>query len=492
MSDQDDPTPDELTSDEPVTDDGPSRAQRIGRGVAGFLLAALLGIVGAGVGLAAWGPVRADVGALRMGISIAPATTGESVVDLSPLGAVKFDTHDTPLRFRASIDDFESSAARKAARTGKLPDTKEIQDAAPKALGFAGGTILLVAAGSGALLAGLVRRRWSAVAVGAVAPVLVLGGVIYASWKSFDLQTADPSCTGAIGLACEGVARVRETVNNKDTQTTEIGAAAKNLANFYIGAVGNDQETKDSTYRILLTSDIHLNPSALGFAANLAEAFDVNAVVNVGDDADWGGAVGNITGGAKEFDVPFIWVRGNHDSLVTQRDSKNNGAVVLDDSSFVQDGFNYWGIGDPTFTPKADKTVVRLGEKQYKQKWSKDVLAPAVGKLPAQPDIIAVHDPAMLDALTTRPTLTLTGHTHKFKATTGRNPDGTPWAVVTNGSTGGAGLRVLDTGQERPMQACIIWLDKETKDPQFLDLFSFRPLVDSTYSAERVSLLPPS
>jgi hypothetical protein len=427
-----------------------------------------------------------------MGISIAPATTGESVVDLSPLGAVKFDTHDTPLRFRASIDDFESSAARKAARTGKLPDTKEIQDAAPKALGFAGGTILLVAAGSGALLAGLVRRRWSAVAVGAVAPVLVLGGVIYASWESFDLQTADPVCTGAIGLACEGVARVRETVNNKDSQTTEIGATAKNLANFYIGAVGADAETKESTTRILLTSDIHMNPSSPGFAGNLAEAFDVDTVINVGDDADWGGAVSNLTGGSKDFDVPYVWVRGNHDSLATQNDVKKGGAVILDDTTYQREGLTFWGVGDPTFTPKADKTVVRLGEKQYKQKWSKEVLAPALGKLTTPPDVIAVHDPAMLDALTTRPPLILAGHTHKFKATTGRNPDGTPWAMVVNGSTGGAGLRVLDSGQERPMQACIIWVDKATKQPLFLDLFSFRPLVDSTYSAERVSLLPPS
>ncbi len=40
------------------------------------------------------------------------------------------------------------------------------------------------------------------------------------------------------------------------------------------------------------------------------------------------------------------------------------------------------------------------------------------------------------------------------------------------------------------MQACIIWLDKETKEPQFLDLFSFRPLVDDTYSASKSYLAP--
>ena len=205
-----------------------------------------------------------------------------------------------------------------------------------------------------------------------------------------------------------------------------------------------------------------------------------------------GGAVGNIVGGPKDVDVPYVWTRGNHDSMATQNDLKRNGAIVLDDTSYNQAGVSYWGIGDPTFSPKADKSVVRLGEKQYKQKWSKEVLVPALGKLPAQPDVLVVHDPHMADGLTNKPKLTISGHTHKFKSTVGRNADGTPWAVVTNGSTGGAGLRVLDTGKERPMQACIIWLDKETKEPQFLDLFSFRPLVDDTYSAERVSLLPPS
>ncbi len=492
MSDELPPTDEGPAGDSPATPDETSRGRRFGRGVVGFLLAALLGVVGAGVGLAAWGPVRADVGALRLGISIAPSTQGESVVDLSPLGAVKFDTHDAPLRFRASIDDFESTAARRAVRTGKLPSTKELQEAAPRALGIAGGTILLVAAGSGALLAGLVRRRWSAAAIGAVAPLVVVGGVIFASWRSFDLQTADPDCTGAIGLACEGVARVREAVDAKDSQTTDIGETAKTLAGFYLGAVGTDDATRDSTVRVLLISDVHLNPSSLGFAANLAEAFDVETVVNVGDDADWGGAVGNIVGGPKDVDVPYLWTRGNHDSLATQNELKKNGAVVLDNTSYTQAGVSYWGIGDPTFSPKADKTVVRLGEKQYKQKWSREVLVPALGKLASQPDVLVVHDPNMAAGLTNRPKLTVSGHTHKFKATTGRNPDGSPWAVVTNGSTGGAGLRVLDTGQERPMQACVIWLDKTTREPLFLDLFSFRPLVDDTYSAERVSLLPPS
>lgn len=45
---------------------------------------------------------------------------------------------------------------------------------------------------------------------------------------------------------------------------------------------------------------------------------------------------------------------------------------------------------------------------------------------------------------------------------------------MINGSTGGAGLRVLDKGTETPMTAVIISVDKQTKEPLYLDEFSYR------------------
>jgi len=78
------------------------------------------------------------------------------------------------------------------------------------------------------------------------------------------------------------------------------------------------------------------------------------------------------------------------------------------------------------------------------------------------------HDPAMTDAIEPKPPLRLAGHTHKLKVSGGTNPDGTPWVLVVNGSTGGAGLRVLDRKEENPMSAVIITVDRQTKQALYL------------------------
>jgi hypothetical protein len=60
--------------------------------------------------------------------------------------------------------------------------------------------------------------------------------------------------------------------------------------------------------------------------------------------------------------------------------------------------------------------------------------------------------------------------------------------LVVNGSTGGAGLRVLDKKEENPMSAVIITVDAATKQPLYLDEFSYRPLVDQTFKVKRIDL----
>ena len=50
--------------------------------------------------------------------------------------------------------------------------------------------------------------------------------------------------------------------------------------------------------------------------------------------------------------MPYVFVRGNHDSRLTQAAvEQNRNAVVLDDAVVVVKGLVIAGIGDPVFTP---------------------------------------------------------------------------------------------------------------------------------------------
>ena len=227
----------------------------------------------------------------------------------------------------------------------------------------------------------------------------------------------------------------------------------------------------------------------LAFAGRLATTFDVDVVANTGDDADWGSDVeSEILGGPVGLDVPYLWVRGNHDTAVTQTANAGEGAVVLDGTETTVDALVVFGVGDATFSPKLDKAVVKEGQTAFKQRWSTETMLPLLAAQPQRPDVVMTHDPAMTDAIEPKPPLRLAGHTHKLKVSGGTNPDGTPWVLVVNGSTGGAGLRVLDRKEENPMSAVIITVDRQTKQALYLDEFTYRPLVDQTFKVRRIDL----
>ena len=113
----------------------------------------------------------------------------------------------------------------------------------------------------------------------------------------------------------------------------------------------------DDTIQVLHVSDIHLNPQAFDLMDQLTEQFDVDAIADTGDIVDWGTEPeSQLLGQIGDLEVPYIFVRGNHDSRSTQRavaDQPN--AVVLDGDAAEVAGLRFWGIGDPRYTPDKDQ-----------------------------------------------------------------------------------------------------------------------------------------
>lgn len=98
---------------------------------------------------------------------------------------------------------------------------------------------------------------------------------------------------------------------------------------------------------VLHVSDIHNNPVAYNFAAQVVESFDVDLILDTGDLTDWGTALeAEITRRIEALGRPYVFVSGNHDSpQVVQRLLETSHAVVLGEPVVIA-GLHIAGTGD--------------------------------------------------------------------------------------------------------------------------------------------------
>src|SRR5690606_212331 len=175
-------------------------------------------------------------------------------------------------------------------------------------------------------------------------------------------------------------------------------------------------------------------------------------IVDSGDIVDWGtGPESTYLDSIRLMGVPYVYVRGNHDSPLTEEAVAGQpNAVVLDDRVVEVGGLTIAGIGDPRFTPDqqtrphteaeaaaAAGSVVEAGT----------TLAQTI-RDPGEPVAIAViHDPAGAGPLDGAVPLVLSGQRHEREVRDLVPPaeeapaDERRTLLMVQGSTGGAGLR---------------------------------------------------
>ena len=148
------------------------------------------------------------------------------------------------------------------------------------------------------------------------------------------------------------------------------------------------------TIRVLHVSDLHLSPSAYPLIASVAKQFDVDAVLDTGDVADHGSALeDSYVKGIATLGVPYVYVRGNHDSAGTESAVRRQpGAVVLTEGSPVTvAGLTIIGEGDPRFTPDK-RTDDDTATEEELRAVGRHLLAVVQAQVDP-PDVMAVHDP---------------------------------------------------------------------------------------------------
>ncbi|HEY7274157.1 MAG TPA: metallophosphoesterase [Actinoplanes sp.] len=438
---------------------------------------ALVAIGGVIIGVLLFAHTTINVGPFSAEMSVRPSLHGGTEVDIPPLGSLHLDSHDGPIHLRVDLGALDQR------RTEEL-----IED--PTAIGEVGqhavddvtaGVLRLGLRVLGAavlcamVLAALVFRDVRRVAWSGVVALAITGGSLGLAAGTVNPDSiAEPRYEGLLVNAPAVVGDARRIADNYGRYADQLSQLVSNVSRIYTTVSKLPVfEPAANTTRILHVSDLHLNPTAWGLIRTVVQNFDIDAVVDTGDIVDWGSSaeetyVSAIAG----VKVPYIYVRGNHDSAAIQAAiARQRNAVVLDDTVTTIGGVTIAGIGDPQFTPDksgpagTDESLIASGAE----------LASTIRASGQRVDIAMVHDPAMAPPLSGAVPLVLAGHLHHREvsmlpapvpADGAASPAPTPTGVamatrlMVEGSTGGAGLRGLENDKATPLTLSVLYFDE--------------------------------
>ncbi|WP_336215107.1 metallophosphoesterase family protein [Nonomuraea sp. LPB2021202275-12-8] len=420
--------------------------------------------VGAWLGIFLSGTVRAQVGPVETGMSLRPSLAGETIVDASPLGTLTFRTHDAPLTLRITLENIDQERAKlfleDPSLTDRLPGIieRDLLDGVRQLI-----IRSLLCAGAGALLAVLmVFRRPKVALLGLLAASVALAGTGVLAATSFRPGSlVEPRYSGLVAAAPSLVGSAEAIVTKFESYRSQLTKLVTNVSKLYDTVSTLPVYDADPrSIRVLHVSDIHINPIAWNVIRSLKDQFAVDLIVDTGDISDHGTKAENkFVEEIGHLGVPYVFVRGNHDSKTTEKAvAKQKNAVVLDDKQRNVAGLDIYGLGDPRFTP--DKSTSVDSDPASLEQFGRTHL-PNVEKA----DLVAVHDGIIGRGFSGSTPMVLAGHAHERSTT--MLPTGT--RILVQGSTGGAGLRALEHAEPTPVQASVLYFDRETKRLQAWD-----------------------
>jgi len=424
---------------------------------------ALFALAGATLALALAARVEATIGPFESTVVARPSLQGTTLVRLAPLGSIELDTHTGPVAIELRVDELRpDDAGRIAADPSSLEGIEDELAGDARAALVALARQALLAGTLGGIAGALVARvHWRAAVTGLLTGTLLVGAVGGAAAASFEPRAvAEPRYSGLLTIAPRAVGDVSAVVERFDDYRAQLSELVANVTGLYRAAEAlPDLAAGTDDVRVLHVSDIHNNPQGYDLVDQIVDQFDVSAVVDTGDATDWGTTMENrLLDRIERVGVPYVWVRGNHDSRRTQAAvAARPNTVVLDGDVAEVAGLRIWGVGDPRYTPDKDQPVGVDVEAARIEAFAGDVLRDVRSVGPTSLDVVAVHDARAAAELGGLVPLVLAGHTHRARA----QRLGTT-TVLVEGSTGGAGLRALQADEPEPLTASVLHFDRDT------------------------------
>nr|WP_239097404.1 metallophosphoesterase [Asanoa ferruginea] len=444
-----------------------SRPTRRGGVLLSILAVALVGLV---IGVLLGARAQTDIGPFQADLSLRPATSGETEVVVPPLGALHIDSHDGPLRFTVRLGALDQNRTQ-ALITDPNGITRASQSVVDDLengilrLGFRTVSVAVL----GAVVLGLLvfRNTRRAAWCGGVALVVTAGTFGLAAGTLRPDSIEQPRYEGLLVNAPAIVGDARRIAQDYGKYAEQLKTIVANVSRIYttVNRLPIYGQT-DGGIRILHVSDLHLNPSAWPTIRTVVEQFDIDAVIDTGDITDWGSEPeATYVGSISLLGVPYVYIRGNHDSAKTAAAvGRQRGAVVLENRVTEVAGLRIAGIGDPRFTPDKETSPAGSGRSKQviEQVYDAGAQLAATVKASGKPaDVCLVHDPESAPALNGVCPTILAGHIHHREVRmlppgpTIKNPS----RVLVEGSTGGAGLRGLEGEQPTPLQMSVLYFD---------------------------------
>jgi predicted MPP superfamily phosphohydrolase len=445
----------------------------------------VIGLLGGWVGMLLGGNVQTPVGPADVAMSVRPSWNGGTVIDIPPLGTLRLNSHWGPLRLQAQVAQLRPDPARRLIENpgelARLTDTVAGQVRhGLMVLGLRAVLFGVVCA----LLAGLiVFRSWRAALVSggsALLGMLIIGGLAAATFNP--QSVVEPSYTGLLANAPQVVGDAKSIVRKFSEYRVQLAQLVGNVSRLYAAtSTLPTYEPDPTTLRVLHVSDIHLNPVAWSIIRSIATQFQVQVIIDTGDLTDHGSKPEEkFVDDISSLKVPYVFIRGNHDSRAIQAAvRKQKNAVVLDGSMQEVGGLRIWGVGDPRFTPDKTTRDDNMGAAAMASEGSR--LAAGLHATGVTPDIILTHDPDEGQSFDGIAPLVLSGHTHQ--RATRLLPAGT--RLFVQGSTGSAGLRGLEGEQPTPIELSILYFNRATHRLQGWDDFRLGGLGLASAQIER-------
>lgn len=428
-------------------------------------------LLGAWLGLLVVGSVHVPVGPMDTRMALRPSLSGGTRINVSPLGALELSSHQAPLRLDVDVDRLDPVRAEALVnhpeRLSGLQD-EVASDVAHGTLDLAVRSCVAVVLGATAVGLVVYRRPRRALAAGGLALVMLAacGTAAYATWNP--KSVVEPKYSGLLSSAPSVVGNARSIVSDFDVYQRELARLVTNVTQLYEATSTLPAYQPDpTTMRVLHVSDIHLNPAAWHIIESLVDQYKIDVIIDTGDTMDHGTAAENgFLDPVSDLGAPYVWVRGNHDSQATQKYlASRSGAHVLDQGKPITiNGLRIAGIGDPQFTP--DRSAAVSGdsaEHRVGRRLADAIRAQQSTDHPV--DIALAHNPIAAKETDGTVPLTLTGHVHHRD--TQMLPGGT--RLMTEGSTGGSGLRAVDDAEPDKVQASVLYLGRDSHRLQAWD-----------------------
>ncbi|SDE65786.1 metallophosphoesterase family protein [Streptomyces griseoaurantiacus] len=443
-------------------------------------------LLGAWLGLLVVGNVRAPVGPMNTTMALRPSLTGGTKINVSPLGALELSTHTAPVRLDVNVDQLDAARAQALVdHPERLSGLQEevAQDVADDTLDLAVRSCVAVVSGATALGLVVYRRPRRALAAGGLALALLAacGTSAYATWNP--KAVLEPKFSGLLSSAPSLVGSARSIVTEFDVYQQELARLVTNVTKLYdVTSTLPAYRPDPSTIRVLHVSDIHLNPASWKIIASLVKQYDINVIVDSGDTMDHGTAAENgFLDPVADLGAPYVWVRGNHDSATTQDYlEKMKNVRVLDDGRAVTvAGLRFAGIGDPQYTP--DRTAER-GDRAEELAGARLASSLRDQRNAGTPvDVALVHEPSAARETDGEVPLVLSGHLHHEGTEVMKY--GTRLRI--EGSTGGSGLRAVEGKHPDPIEASVLYFDRDSRRLQAWDAIKLGGLGRTTAEVAR-------